>query len=218
MCLHQRKINFSLEANCKRSCCNCWQSLNHIIEIIIVKDILGGQNQSKHSFSDGGISAEIQIRGSILPTSTPACRDIKKKLFSRWEIVFPHISSNQWRRKRKSFYQLFFFLAPSMEVPRLAAISYKRHLMNRLKHGEGIPSSAPTLQGIYRSIHYSDIVGSEEVSNRIKGHAVTTNQSWTTRINILSKNLGRYTRGHKYLSWGVWYAPQCSGPWLLAVD
>lgn len=147
MCLHQRKINFSLEANCKRSCCNCWQSLNHIIEIIIVKDILGGQNQSKHSFSDGGISAEIQICGSILPTSTPACRDIKKKLFSRWEIVFPHISSNQWRRKRKSFYQLFFFLAPSMEVPRLAAISYKRHLMNRLKHGEGIPSSAPTLQG-----------------------------------------------------------------------
>lgn len=133
---------------------------------------MGGQNQSKHSFSDGGISAEIQIRGSILPTSTPACRDIKKnkkKLFSRWEIVFPHISSNQWRRKRKSFYQLFFFLAPSMEVPRLAAISYKRHLMNRLKHGEGIPSSAPTLQGIYRSIHYSDIVGSEEVSNRIKG-------------------------------------------------
>lgn len=99
-----------------------------------------------------------------------------------------------------------------MEVPRLAAISYKRHLMNRLKHGEGIPSSAPTLRGIYRSIHYSDIVGSEEVSNRIKGHAVTTNQSWTTRINILSKNLGRYTRGHKYLSWGVWYAPQCSGP------
>lgn len=94
-----------------------------------------------------------------------------------------------------------------MEVPRLAAISYKRHLMNRLKHGEGIPSSAPTLQGIYRSIHYSDIVGSEEVSNRIKGHTVTTNQSWTTRINILSKNLGRYTRGHKYLSWGVWYAP-----------
>lgn len=136
----------------------------------------------------------------------------KKKLFSRWEIVFPHISSNQWHRKRKSFYQLFFFLAPSMEVPRLAAISYKRHLMNRLKHGEGIPSSAPTLQGIYRSIHYSDIVGSEEVSNRIKGHAVTTNQSWTTRINILSKNLGRYTRGHKYLSWGVWYVPQCSGP------
>lgn len=76
-----------------------------------------------------------------------------------------------------------------MEVPRLAAISYKRHLMNRLKHGEGIPSSAPTLQGIYRSIHYSDIVGSEEVSNRIKGHAVTTNQSWTTRINILLKIL-----------------------------
>lgn len=112
MCLHQKKINFSLEANCKRSCCICRQSLNHIIEIIIVKDILGGQNQSKHSFSNGGISAEIQIRGSILPTSTPACRDIhkkKKKLFSRWEIVFPHISSNQWRRKRKSFYQLFFF-------------------------------------------------------------------------------------------------------------
>lgn len=54
-----------------------------------------------------------------------------------------------------------------MEVPRLAAISYKRHLMNRLKHGEGIPSSALTLQGIYGSIHYSDFVGTEEVSNRI---------------------------------------------------
>lgn len=128
---------------------------------------LGGQNQSKHSFSNGVISAEIQICGSILPMSTPACRDIhKKKQFSRWEIIFPHISSNQWRRKRKSFYQVFF-LAPSMEVPRLAAISYKRHLMNRLKHGEGIPSSALTLQGIYRSIHYSDFVGTEEVSNRI---------------------------------------------------
>lgn len=167
VCLHQRRIIFSLEANCKRSHCICWQSLNHIIEIIIVKDILGGQNQSKHSFSDGVISAEIQICGSILPMSTPACRDIhKKKQFSRWEIIFPHISSNQWRRKRKSFYQVFF-LAPSMEVPRLAAISYKRHLMNRLKHGEGIPSSALTLQGIYGSIHYSDFVGTEEVSNRI---------------------------------------------------
>lgn len=105
-----------------------------------------------------------------------------------------------------------------MEVPRLAAISYKRHLMNRLKHGEGIPSSAPTLQGIYRSIHYSDIVGSEEVSNRIKGHAVTTNQSWTTRINILSKNLGRYTRGHKYLSWGVWSVQADIHPSVLVLD
>lgn len=54
-----------------------------------------------------------------------------------------------------------------MEVPRLAAISYKRHLMNRLKHSEGIPSSALTLQGIYGSIHYSDFVGTEEASNRI---------------------------------------------------
>lgn len=110
------------------------------------------------------------------------------------DSISPHQLKPVAQKKEIFLSALFFFLAPSMEVPRLAAISYKRHLMNRLKHGEGIPSSAPTLQGIYRSIHYSDIVGSEEVSNRIKGHAVTTNQSWTTRINILSKNLGRYTQ------------------------
>lgn len=105
------------------------------------------------------------------------------------DSISPHQLKPMAQKKEIFLSALFFFLAPSMEVPRLAAISYKRHLMNRLKHGEGIPSSAPTLQGIYRSIHYSDIVGSEEVSNRIQGHAVTTNQSWTTRINILQKIL-----------------------------
>lgn len=105
------------------------------------------------------------------------------------DSISPHQLKPVAQKKEIFLSALFFFLAPSMEVPRLAAISYKRHLMNRLKHGEGIPSSAPTLRGIYRSIHYSDIVGSEEVSNRIQGHAVTTNQSWTTRINILSKIL-----------------------------
>lgn len=76
--------------------------------------------------------------------------------------------------QKKEIFLSGFFLAPSMEVPRLAAISYKRHLMNRLKHSEGIPSSALTLQGIYGSIHYSDFVGTEEVSTIIQGHAVTT--------------------------------------------
>lgn len=167
VCLHQRRIIFSLEANCKRSHCICWQSLNHIIEIIIVKDILGDKiNQNIHSptewypLKSKSAAAFYRCLLQHVEIST------KKKQFSRWEIIFPHISSNQWRRKRKSFYQVFF-LAPSMEVPRLAAISYKRHLMNRLKHGEGIPSSALTLQGIYGSIHYSDFVGTEEVSTII---------------------------------------------------
>lgn len=134
------------------------------------------------------------------------------------DSISPHQLKPVAQKKEIFLSALFFFLAPSMEVPRLAAISYKRHLMNRLKHGEGIPSSAPTLQGIYRSIHYSDIVGTKEVSNRIQGHAVTTNQSWTTRINILSKNLGRYTRGHKYLSWGVWSVQADIHPSVLVLD
>lgn len=98
------------------------------------------------------ISAEIQF----------SCRD---SLCSSMQ-KFPYNTSLISRRyqyklvdqKKQSFFISNFFwllLRKCLDWPQ----SYKGHLMNRLKHSEDSPSSAPTLWGILKSIHYSHLGG-----------------------------------------------------------
>ena len=78
--------------------------------------------------------------------------------------------------------------------------------MNRLKHSEDSPSSAPTLWGILKSIHYSHSGG-----EKWKFHKEYIGPCWAM-IGI--HTVPWFTRGDKYLSWGIYTS--CSSIQLVS--